>query len=718
MYDVAFTQTQIDAEIAHTAAEPDPARRFLGIRHSIEEAQLFIDHMNSLLDDNGRPKRKLTAKEQQWVKNERVLSMLDFEYWASRYGRIVNDSNVMVPFVPRIAQRMVINVWAELERLGWAIMMIQLKARQLGVTTLTELAILHRNLFYPDLKSVVASCDEDKSKLMARMIEACLEEQPWWLVPDFASHKIGRYLEFTNHSLISVESGNQMSGIAMGNTPQCAHISELSDFFDASLLIDASLLHAVHPHAQTFVVLESTAKGFDNWWYKKWTSSVRNWQKGTAKLCPIFLPWFVGRDIYPTDTWVRMHPIPRGWIPSEKTEKHAEKAAIYVKTNDRLHTVFGDGWTLPRVQQWFYEVSYQEAVEEKRLPTFLSEMPADPDEAFQSTNIAAVDLEDLLPHRDRALAREPVVVFGITGDTNEIPVRHQPSRRMFDPKATIAPVTVRTLLGPTISEYTLYPLRFESYDEDPHGRLYVWEWPKDNETYAIGVDMGDGVGQDRSVIQVVKKISVWDPWKQVAEFATPFMNSFDFWPIVQAVLLLYSVRRGESIRQPRIVIEIRGNGENVQLELKKRGWTNFHQWTRYDGKKIDPSKAHVLGILTNPWFRRMMMDKILSIFNNQEIDLGSPWLIEEFRRLERDEYKQQFRADGGGHDDRVMALGFCLWSLDILELHVRSRRRVDQADLEASDEPTYTDRQSFAGGGLPQSYVAKWPKPKQHRVRI
>jgi hypothetical protein len=553
---------------------------------------------------------------------------------------------------------------------------------------------------------------------MARMMEACLEEQPWWLVPGITTHKIGRAIGFENHSFISVESGNQLSGIARGNTPQCAHISELAEFFDASNLIDASLLHAVHPHAQTFVVLESTAMGFDNWWYDKWRSSVRNWQKGTAKLCPIFLPWFVGRDIYPTETWLRMHPIPKGWGPNEKTERHAEKCAVYVATNPRLHAVYGDGWVMPIEQQWYYEVSYQEAVDEKRLPKFLSEMPSDPDEAFQSTNIAAVELENLIPHRDRALARKPLVVYGILGDPSEIPIRHQPSKRQMDRKSGARPVVLTTWLGATVSTYELIPLRFESYDEDPHGRLYVWEAPQDNEEYGVGVDMGDGVGQDRSVVEVVKRISVWEPWKQVAEFATPYMNSFDFWPVVQAILMLYTVKRNGSIRQPKIVIEIRGNGETVQLELKKRGWTNFHLWTRYDTKKIEPSKAHHLGILTNAWFRRMMMDKILSIFNNQEIDLGSPWLVEEFRRLERDEAKQQFRADGGGHDDRVMALGFPLWSLDILNVHVRSRRRVDLASVESADEPTYTDSLSVARDTMPSTFRAVRRTSMVRRMRL
>jgi hypothetical protein len=691
VYHPAITARLIDAERRRTANAPEPTDRFLGVYHSADEILAFETHMDGLLTLDQKPDvtRPLTPHERQWVVNERTLATLDARYWYTRYARIVNDQNVNVPFVPNVAQRMVIDFWGELEAKGWAIMMVQLKARQLGVSTLTELEVLRRGLFTPDVNGVVASCDDDKSKLMFLMIERAWEQQPWWLVPGAVQHKTGKYLKLQNNSTISVESGSQMSGIGRGYTPQIVHISELADFFDAGALIDDSLLHAVHPHPSTFFVLESTAKGFDNWWHDTWEQSEREWNKGVPGLCPIFLPWFCGRDIYPTKTWLRQRPIPPDWVPSEKTETHAVKAALYVRTSDRLKAVYAADWTMPVAQQWYYEKKYEAAVEKNRLPQFLSEMPSDPNEAFQSTNIAAVDVEDCLWYRDRALARPPLAVLGIRGPLEEIPVRFQPTARELDPRSAFKPVTLTTYLGAVESVYHLVPLIFNSYSESPFGRLYLWELPEDGWEYGLGIDMGDGVGQDRSVIEVFRRISLHEPWVQCAEFATPYMNSLDFWPIVQAVAIYFSVRRYGSIKQPKIVVECRGNGETVQLELKKCGWSNFHYWVKYDTRKIDQSKAHHLGVLTNGPFRRMMMDKILHVFNNRDVDLRSPWMCDEFRRLERDELRQQFRADSGGHDDRIMAMGFVLWSLDALQLSVRSKRR-SQVTSDDGD-PVYTD---------------------------
>ena len=47
-----------------------------------------------------------------------------------------------------------VNASAEMDQKDWAIMMIQVKARQLGVSTLTELAVAHRVQFWADVKSV------------------------------------------------------------------------------------------------------------------------------------------------------------------------------------------------------------------------------------------------------------------------------------------------------------------------------------------------------------------------------------------------------------------------------------------------------------------------------------------------------------------------------------------------------------------------------------
>ena len=75
-------------------------------------------------------------------------------------------------------------------------MMQQLKARQLGVTTLTELAVAHRVQFHPRVNAVVASADPKKSVKMATMIDFCWKSQPWWLLPKATKIEHGMPVEF------------------------------------------------------------------------------------------------------------------------------------------------------------------------------------------------------------------------------------------------------------------------------------------------------------------------------------------------------------------------------------------------------------------------------------------------------------------------------------------------------------------------------------------
>ena len=199
-------------------------------------------------------------------------------------------------------------------------------------------------------------------------------------------------------------------------------------------------------------------------------------------------------------------------------------------------------------------------------------------------------------------------------------------------------------------------------------KIFIWEWTTAEEEYLLGVDTGDGIGADRSVCQVLRKGTLYRPDEQVAEFASAYVNAYDFWAVVMAIGTLYSVVRGGALRQPRIVAEVNRNGESVQLELRKRGWNHFHIWTRYDNKKIDQSKSTKLGWVTNSWSRPMALDLLLKYIDSGWIDINSPWFVDEMSDLERSWDQQDLKAIHGGHDDRIMAMAIALLSAHVLEM--------------------------------------------------
>ncbi len=656
-------------------------------RHALVEVERANERLARIYDpDKGQPIRPLHPHERQWIQNERAYCMCDFLYWCRRYAFILTSDNRMVRFRPNVAQKIILDVWAELERNRRGIEIQEGKARQLGVSTLTELAVAHRVQFYANVNAVVASSDPSKSAKMAQMMERAWANQPWWLMPERTVDKAGELIEFGyQNSGVSIQHGAQVTGIARGDTPTVFHGSEMCDFQDPEELVDASLLPAMHPSPWLFLILESTAAGLHNWWQNSWEFNKENWASGRSRLRTIFLPWFVGTDVWPNASWVRDHPIPSDWKIPELIIKHAERAQAYVQQSDLLRKHLGSNWQMPREQMWFYEVTRGEYKAKYELPHFYAEFPASDIEMFQSPNLGVFEPDLIAEYNENT--KPPKAVFGFTG--NCIPLRIQPDRREIDVNQKPIRISRRLPQGGTF-DCTLLPLRFQGYAEtDFTNKLLVWEFAEAGYDYGIGVDTGDGIGQDRSVIEGVRKGDAQYNDRQICEFASAYVNAFDLAPLVYAVGCLYSPYPDY---QAKMVIECNRSGQATQLEVRKMGWMNFHQWLpRYDKKRLSQARANYLGWETNARTRPLMMDNLIRMLRDGWIDVFSPWLVDEMRDLERDEVKQRLAACYNGHDDRIMAFGSVLWSLHALELQGTQRGMLFER----------MQRQGGDGGGTP-----------------
>lgn len=672
-----------------TAANIERVERSLGItlqRHTPRQCEAAATALGDLLNDEGVLTRPLKRDEAEFIQNEVLLSKLDFRYWAERYAKIRHPSeNRMIPCIPNVAQQMMLDVLGDLERERVAIMAQILKARQLGFSTILEMLVTHRAQFYSHVTAVIGSSSPEQSSKMSNMMERALSLQPWYLLPGIKSHRIGVIIEFDQYSSISIQHGAQAVGIGRGDTPTVCHLSELADYPDPEELVDAALLRAMHESPFTLLALESTAKGVGNWWHNTWQHSKENWHLRLSRLCPMFFPWFLGSDIYPTESWLRKHPVPDTWIPMASTAAHMERAERYVRANDLLRKYLGERWTLPRHQAWYYEVERAEYEKKKNLQKFLSEMPADDIEAFQNTNptIFDVDTIDFL----HGNAKEPPLAYGISADASIVPGEHQPAEIERDPGLPSIPVDYETPSGMHSVSMALVPVRWTGVSRFPWpGRLLTWEEPHPDDEYAIGVDTSEGVGQDRSVIEVVRIARGGGEAAQVAELASPRLNSLDLWPFALAVAQFYSHRRPDgSWVRPQFVIETRWNGENVQLELQKRGWPNFYTWTRYDRRTIAEGMTRNVGWRTTSWSRPQMMDYMVKAIRDGNLLIRSPYLVEELKTLESDEGAQDSRARHGAHDDRVMALGIAFFTSHVRKVSGDRAGAARETVLRADD---------------------------------
>lgn len=651
--------------------------------HTLDE----VERMNSLLAtvrfyDTDKAKlvqtRDLSSAEVAWITNERLLCKLDFRYWLSRYVWIRSDEDRVVRMSLWQSQEIFLDIVSEMEEKGFPIMMIILKARQLGLSRIISLILLHTVLFNPNINAIMASSTEAKTRLLFQMADFVLDRLPWWMYHEDLDKKARReseFIEFHNGSGITLQDGAQTSGIARGTTVTCAHISELAEFEkvgirDPGSLIDSSLLRAMHDSANTRLFLEGTAEGINNWWHEKWKSCKALFPIGKSRLRPLFLPWFVG-GLYPKPIHLKIRPVPANYstIMQPWALEHARMAEEYVRCTDYLSNRLGSNWEMPLEQLWFYECERETALREGNMRKFLQEMPANDDEAFQSTNYSVFPIEVVTSHRDRAHSSQLTGCYGLTGPQDHIPLIHQPSSLLIDTDKP--PIDIKCDWGNSNPiPFTLTPIKFHgwSLESDAGGadRIYLWEEPQRDQVYGLGIDTSDGVKKDRSVIEIIRKGSMFGPARQVGELASNSLNALDLTPFALALGTYFTVPF-EDIpkRQPRMAIECRGNGNQLQLRLQMLGWSNFHPWLdrHVDDRDFDSENFHKIGIFTDFNFRMGMIDMLVKMIRDNDIELCSKFIVEEMQSLEMDDMRQSARANYGGHDDRLMALGFILVSL-------------------------------------------------------
>lgn len=638
------------------------------VRHSILAVDQANVHLSSLLDDNGNLTRPLNLDEKRWIRNERAICRADFVYWSTRYAYIKDTTGYLIRFSPNLAQKIIINVMADMELEEIAIILQIHKARQEGVTTLAELIMLWRTMFTPGANTLVSSSRPDKTPEMVSKMDLAYNNLPFWMTPKIGTRNANKIGFDDQGSFFHLRHGAMMSDMGRGDTFTSFHLSEVSEYTNPKEAIDAALLRAVHDSPWILGILESTGSGRSGWWYDKWQYNTEYWPLRESRMCPVFLPWYLLREIYPTKTWLKSHPIKKDWEPTERGLLHAKKAEEYVRSGQNIVVTreLGTNWSMPKEQVWFWELSRREAEASKELHLFYQELCASPEEGFQSPNAGLFDAELIQTMRDSTPM--PYGVYGIRCSQAEIPRPLQVRDIDIDTNSKPIEIKAQLIHSQPAHRYTLYPLLHRgSAPFSPNGKIIMYEPPRDGQLYGAGTDTGYGIGKDRSVVNILRKGNAYEGDEQVCEFASPQMNSFQLWPIAFALGTLYSRPLNGQIQQCKQVIEGAANGENVYNELKKRGWRHFHNWLRYNKKQLIEANANQQLWYTNAWSRPQMLDMLFDAINSGWLKINSPWFIDELGTLEVVEAKQKIAAAINEHDDRIMSLGIVLYSLHALE---------------------------------------------------
>lgn len=265
------------------------------------------------------------------------------------------------------------------------------------------------------------------------------------------------------------------------------------------------------------------------------------------------------------------------------------------------------------------------------------------------------------------------------------------------------------------SNYKLSRLtEFEpDFDEFPLGALIMYEEPKPNTSYTIGCDPSWGLGQDRSVIHVLKNGTLHQPDEQVAEFAADSINMHDLTPICYMLGNLYK-HTGEDI-EALMSVECNISDDIVHQLRDNYNYSNLFIWKFYDN--IKNKMSNKLGWWTNARTRPKIIMKAVHYIKQGWWDIHSPWMINEMQTIEKLEDKARVEAASGHHDDMFMAGAIALWSAHDMEFNEfgnteevakkRDRRFTEYVDAYHPD-PKPTGKLDFANTACTYQDMLEW----------
>lgn len=600
---------------------PRPLRAY-----SVEECAA----LTSQLEDAVLPRKKekspvemarpLTPDEHAFIANELILTKVDFRYWAERYCVIsLEGAGVGKLFPLWTSQELLLAELARLELENFegsredGILIDILKARQLGASTFAQGLAAHRATTQGNLFGLIASDvpGPEGSGYLFNMLERVVENLPWWLAPAVEDHVKDTEISFDSKTHVWVGAGKSMKGsegrrgqLGRGKTITLLHLSELSTWDDPQQ-IDGSLLPTVPLSSRVLALFESTGKGRNNWWHKHWDKSCR----GLGRFTPVFIPWYAEEGKY-------RRVAPEGWVPSPSTLAHARRAEEH-----------GPRWmhksvSLTKEQLYWYETTRATYEADDDLTTFLEEYSAEPEEAFQFSGRSIFPATVIQKIQDQA---KPLLAA----------LEISPLREIEKAKALAIGDS------PPLDCPPGYGLKALTKDErrgleNYEDLLQVWELPRKGQLYIVSVDVSDGIGQDRSCIDVLRKGTILEPDEQVAQFVSGKVHPVDLAYPIDAIGRFYL----GSDSQPAVVaIEINNQGLATQSELQRHlDYDNLFIWQYEDA--ADPSRrlSTRIGWLTTPRTRPMILTRYIRAVKTFDEHTGkayyvinSPFTIAELR---------------------------------------------------------------------------------------
>lgn len=321
---------------------------------------------------------------------EKTFKLLrdNLPFFAKNALQIRTKEGVLAPFVFNRAQLYVHQKLEEQKRTLGFVRALILKGRQQGMSTYTAARFYHKTIFNPESSTFILSHQAKTTGPLFDIVKRYHNNMPAVLAPPTdASNKNQLKFAFVNPQspekrLISEytvgTAGNE--DIGRGFTIKYLHCSEAA-FYDKTDELETGLFQAVAELPGTEIIMESTANGIGNMFYRKSMDALS--RKGIYQL--IFIPWYWQLEY--------RSPVAPGFTRTPEEEKLAH---LYSLDDEQLF------WRRNKItslgSQWKFQQEY----------------PMDPSEAFVVSGESLIDKEKLIEARKSTVVdHNAPVIFGV-----------------------------------------------------------------------------------------------------------------------------------------------------------------------------------------------------------------------------------------------------------------------------------------------------------------
>lgn len=292
-------------------------------------------------------------------------------------------------FIPLLHQLSIIDTRAHLIpfRLNWAqqeylaeverqytnrqiVRCIILKARQIGVSTLTEAIMFLWCFTHDNMQGLVIAHEANSAQHLLSMTQTYWDTYPFNYAYE-TQYKSRNELAWSNtHSSMKVSTAKNVN-TGRSKTLHMVHASEVA-FWDKAEMTMGGLDQAFHFEPNTIGVLESTANGVGGYFHDQWYAAENH----ETEYTPLFFPWHK----HPQYTWSYINRTIQA--PKPPLENMDEEERVLRRMGVGDDHLLWRRWAIRNLAQ-------------NDLAWFHQEYPSTPEEAFVATGYNVYPLTDL-----------------------------------------------------------------------------------------------------------------------------------------------------------------------------------------------------------------------------------------------------------------------------------------------------------------------------------